>query len=116
MAGVAPGDVHYWGKSDYLEKRKNGASSFPLSQLPKAQLMGILVRQLHMDAANASRLAQQLLPVYEKRPDVIGALEALADAVESRIDDLAQLLMETDLLPQLAKLKKPRRGKEEKTL
>jgi hypothetical protein len=104
MAGVTAADIHYWGKSKYLAKRATSSSPFPLSQLPKAQLMGIFAKQLHMDAANASKLAEQLLPVYDTRPDVVGALRTLAQLVESRIDGLARLLVETDLVPQLAKL------------
>jgi hypothetical protein len=103
MAGVTAADIHYWGKSEYLAKR-TGSSPFPLSQLPKAQLMGIFAKQLHMDAGNASKLAEQLLPVYASRPDVVAALRALAELVESRIDGLARLLVETDLVPQLAGL------------
>ena len=104
MAGVTPADVRYWGKNKHLEKQKNGSSSYPLSQVPKAQLMGIFAKQLHMDAAKASMLAEQLLPMYAKHPDIVGALKTLAEVVENRIDGLAHLLMDTDLVPQLAKL------------
>ena len=68
--------------------------------------MGIFAKQLHMDAANASKLAEQLLPIYANRPDVVAALKTLAAVVESRIDALARLLVETDLAPRLAGLLK----------
>lgn len=113
MASVTAADIHYWGKSKYLAKRDGGSSPFPLSQLPKAQLMGIFAKQLHMDAGNASKLAEQLLPVYAGRPDVVAALKTLAEVVESRIDGLARLLVETDLVPQLAELLKSKHQEEE---
>jgi len=112
MAGVTAADIHYWGKSEYLAKR-TGSSPFPLSQLPKAQLMGIFAKQLHMDAGNASKLAEQLLPVYARRPDVVAALKTLAEVVESRIDGLARLLVETDLVPQLSKILESKHQEEE---
>jgi hypothetical protein len=112
MASVTAADIHYWGKSNYLSKR-TGSSPFPLSQLPKAQLMGIFAKQLHMDAGNASKLAEQLLPVYARRPDVVAALKTLAEVVESRIDGLARLLVETDLVPQLSKILESKHQEEE---
>jgi DNA-binding transcriptional MerR regulator len=114
LAGVAPKDIHYWGKSEYLEKRRNGSSSFPLSQVPKAQLMGIFAKQLHMDAATASKLAEQLLPLYATKPDVVAALKTLAAVVDSRIDALARVLMETDFAPMLQKLLEPKPPEKEK--
>ena len=114
MAGVTPADIHYWGKSEYLKRMKNGSSPYPATQIPKAQLMGIFAKQLHMDAASSSRLAEQLLPVYAAHPNVVEALETLAEVVEQRIEGLARLLMETDLVAQLAKLLEREDGKSEK--
>ena len=104
LAGVGASDIHYWGKSKYLQRRGSGSSSFPLSEVPKAQLMGIFAKQLHMDAGEASRLAEQLLPLYATKPDVIAALGTLAAAVQSRIDALAGILLESDLIPELERL------------
>jgi hypothetical protein len=75
--------------------------------------MGIFAKQLHMDAGNASKLAEQLLPVYARRPDVVAALKTLAEVVESRIDGLARLLVETDLVPQLSKILESKHQEEE---
>jgi len=113
LAGVEAADIHYWGKSKYLKKREGGSSPFPLSELPKAQLMGIFAKQLHMDAANASRLAEQLLPLYASNPDLVPALGILAGVIESRIDGLGRLLIETDLVPQLARLLEAKQQEEE---
>ena len=104
MAGVTAADVHYWGKNGHLEKRNNVSSPYPLAQVPKAQLMGIFAKQLHMDAVSAAGLAEQLLPLYAKQPDIVAALRILAEVIENRIDGLAHMLLETDLAPNLAKL------------
>jgi len=106
MARVTPADVHYWGRSGYLEKRKNGSSPFPLSQLPKALVMGIFAKQLHMDAENASRLAEKLLPVYAKRPDYVEAIRTLALAVERQTEALARLLLDTGFVAKIGDLLK----------
>jgi hypothetical protein len=106
MARVTPADVHYWGRSRYLEKRRNGSSAYPLSQIPKALLMGILVKQLHMDAGNASKLADQLVPVYANRPDSAEAIRTLALAVERKIEALVCLLMDTGFVEQIGDLLK----------
>jgi len=104
MAKVSPADIHYWGKNGHLEKQESGSSSYPLAQVPKAQLMGIFAKRLHMDAASSSKLADQLLPMYERQPDIVERFRILADVVGNRIDGLARMLMETDLVPSLAKL------------
>jgi hypothetical protein len=114
IAGVTPADVHYWGKNGHLEKRKNVSSPYPLNQVPKAQLMGIFAKQLHMDATSAAGLAEQLLPLYAKHPDIVEGLRTLAEVVENRIEGLAHMLLETDLVPNLAKLlEKEKQEKEE---
>ena len=104
LARVTPADIHYWGKSGYLEKRPGGSSAFPLSQVPKAQLMGIFAKQLCMDTGEASRLAEQLLPLYEQKPDIVTALRTLATAVQSRIGALAEVLVDSGVVSTIDQL------------
>jgi len=68
--------------------------------------MGILVKQLHMDAGNASKLADQLVPVYANRPDSAEAIRTLALAVERKIEALVCLLMDTGFVEQIGDLLK----------
>jgi hypothetical protein len=42
--------------------------------------------------------------MYERQPDIVERFRILADVVENRIDGLARMLTETNLVPNLAKL------------
>jgi hypothetical protein len=113
-AGVTPDDVRYWGRAGLVKKRRGGLSLFPVSEIPKVQLMGIFAKQLHMDAATAARLSDRLLPLYADRPDVVECLENLAEAVDSHIEELAEELLESGRSLGLHALLGPATEKENK--
>jgi len=112
-AGVTPDDVRYWGRAGLVKKRRGGLSLFPVSEIPKVQLMGIFAKRLHMDAATAARLSDRLLPLYADRPDVVERLESLAEAVDSHIEELAERLLESDRSLGLQSLTDPATEKED---
>ena len=103
-ANVDPKDVRYWGREEFLERKTNGQTPYPISQLPKARLMGVFAKRLHMDAGNASRLADQLISRYSGRTDSYDVLTSLASAIDTRIEEFVNAIVETGFLSEIKKL------------
>ena len=103
-ANVDPNDIRYWGRAEFLQRKSNGQTPYPLSQLPKARLMGVFAKRLHMDADNASRIADQLISRYSGRADSYDVLTSLARVIDTRIEEFVNAIVETGFLKNIEEL------------
>ena len=103
LSGAVPADIHYWGKKGYLEK-KGGLSSFPVSQLPKAKMMVLLAGRLQIRPKKASELSDEFLLPYQNRPDAFTAMVAVVEALDTRITQFVDLVLELHLVERIRKI------------
>ena len=68
LTGVSRDQLYYWGKAGYILKKNSGKNQFPLSQLPKVQIMKLLVNEIGLDPKMASTLADAILNVSDRNP------------------------------------------------
>ena len=102
LANVRPQDIQYWGRKEYLsEGGEAGGLQYQLSQLPKAQLMALFAKRLQMKSKKASDLADDLLRLYEDRPDAFKATIAMVQALESRITEFVSMILDLGLVGQI---------------
>lgn len=66
LTGVSRDQLYYWGKAGYILKKNSGKNQFPLSQLPKARIMNLLVNEIGLDPKMASTLADAILKADQK--------------------------------------------------
>ena len=102
LANVRPQDIQYWGRKGYLSLRDEpGDSQYQLCQLPKAQLMALFAKRLQIRSSKASQLADDLLRLYEDRPDAFRATIAMVQALESRITEFVSMILDSGLVPEI---------------
>ena len=110
LAKVLPQDIRYWGRSGYLKGDPQGdgeeESSYTLDQLPKVQLMALFTKRLEIKAKKASDLADDLLRLYEDKPDALKATIGMVQLLENRIGAFVNLILEMKLLPRIGELLK----------
>ena len=94
-AGARKPQVLYWAKAQYIVRREHGDYVFPLSELPKAKVMGVLVNQVGLEPGKASSLAGRLLKWFENSPDTAKAVLVFLDALYERFDDVMRLMKGT---------------------
>ena len=105
LANVLPQDIEYWARKDLLPNEKGSKSgNYQLSQLPKAQLMGLFSKRLQIKAKKASQLADDVLALYKDRPDAFQATIAMVQALESRITEFVSLILDMNLVEQIGEL------------
>ena len=104
LANVLPRDIQYWGRLGYLSTGEEEGQRCELRQLPKARLMALFTKRLQMKAKKASELADDLLRVYRGKADELNATIALVQALETRITEFVDLIVELDLVPRIAEL------------
>jgi hypothetical protein len=95
-AGATKPQVIYWAKAGYLERREDGYYMFPLSQVPKAKVMGILTNSVGLDAERASRLSTRLLARFDDAPDAAKAVLVFLDALSDHLDEVMDLMIGTE--------------------
>jgi len=90
MAGATKTQILYWGRAGYLVRREGSYYMYPVSVLPKAKAMAVLVNGIGLEPEKASRLAERLVARFEDVPDtaraVIGFLKGLAERFDEVID------------------------------
>ena len=101
LSGATPDHIRYWGRVGLLLKHKDTSSPFLLSELPKAKLMVLFVERLQMKAKKSSSLADDLLADYQDREDAFEAMLAVVDALDRRITELVDLILDLNLVPHL---------------
>jgi len=94
-AGARKPQVLYWAKANYISRREHGDYVFPLSELPKAKVMSVLVNQVGLDPGKASSLAARLLEWFDDSPDTAKAVLVFLDALYERFDDVMRLMQGT---------------------
>lgn len=105
LANVRLQDIQYWGRKKYLSTGENSdGAQYQLNQLPKAQLMALFAKRLQMKSEKASQLADDLLRLYEDKPDAFKATIAMVQALESRITDFVSMIVELDLVPRIGEM------------
>jgi len=105
LANVRPQDIQYWSRKGYFSAgEETSPSQYQLSQLPKAQLMALLSKRLQIKSAKASQLADDLLRLYQDKPDAFKATIAMVQALESRITEFVSLILDLDMVPQIGEL------------
>ena len=106
VSGATKPQLAYWSKAKYLERRAADSYEFPLSQVPKARVMSVLVNKVGMDAEKAFKLSKKFLERYNDAPDASKAVLALLDALYIRFDDVIDLMggtkFQQDVLTALA--------------
>ena len=104
LSGAVPTDISYWGKAGYLKKRLHSSSPFPISQLPKAKMMVLLAKRLQIKAKKASELADEFLRPYQDRPDAFTAMVAVVQALDTKITQFVDLILELDLVARIREI------------
>ena len=94
-SGARKPQLIYWAKADYLDSHDNGYYMFPMSQVPKARVMAVLVNKVGMDAERAAKLSTKLLDRHADDPDVAEAVLVFLDALYDRFDDVMRLMIGT---------------------
>jgi len=94
-AGATKPQVIYWAKAGYLERREEGYYMFPLSQVPKAKIMGILTNSVGLDAERASKLSTRLLARFDDAPDAAKAVLVFLDALSDHLEEVIDLMIGT---------------------
>jgi|GEM_PF-2282573 hypothetical protein len=95
VSGATKPQLAYWSKAKYLERRAADSYEFPLSQVPKARVMSVLVNKVGMDAEKAFKLSKKFLERYHDAPDAAKAVLAFLNALYVRFDDIIDLMSET---------------------
>jgi hypothetical protein len=105
LANVRLQDIQYWGRKGYLSSGQDcNGSQYQLSQLPKAQLMALFAKRLQMNAEKASQIAEDLLRLYENKPDAFKATIAMVEALESKISDFVSMIVDLNLVPRIGEM------------
>ena len=105
LAKVLPQDIQYWGRLGYLSTgTEPDDARYQLSQLPKARLMALFTKRLQIKAKKASELSDDLLRLYENKPDGFEATIALVQALETRITEFVSLIVDLDLVSKIAEI------------
>jgi hypothetical protein len=69
-----------------------------MSDLPKVTLMAKLTKSYELDAAKASRLADDLLDMHAKEPDAYAAALTLLEVFDKSLTSLARVLTKLGFL------------------
>ena len=95
QAGVRRGDIHYWARKGFIERRADGGKTpYYLHDLPKIRLMQQIIEGLKLEAKHASALADKILKLYQARPEQYEAAVNLVEMFIKSFDVLTEILVE----------------------
>lgn len=102
FTGLRPQDIHYWCQKGYLKRSRNGSKTpFSTNDIEKVLLMKELTKRYELKARAASNLADEIIEMYEDKPDsymaALGLLECFDKGIEVVAKELAKLNWEDHL-------------------
>lgn len=92
--GATRAQILHWLRAGYLSTRKREGEykMFPLSQVPKASVMSVLVNETGIKPQKASYLADMILEAFEKKPESTRALLIILRAMYEHLDEVLTIM------------------------